>query len=82
MNKDGLIKRIQPVAERTKEGKRMRDTADPVPESRLTCLAPRARRAGGIRDGGCVCIPHISSYIPSLLFSLSLDAWLKTFAER
>ena len=48
---------------------RMRYTPDPVPDSCLSRLAPRARRAGGIRDGGCVCIPHISSYLP-LLFPL------------
>ena len=59
----------------------MRFTPEPVPDSRLPRLAPRARRAGGILDGGCVCIPHISSLF-YLLFSPLHCARLETYAER
>ena len=74
--------KLQP-AEGIEEGKRMRFTLEPVPDSRLPRLAPRARRAGGIRDGVCVCVyvAYILIILPPFLFSPS-PLPLKTYAER
>ena len=72
----------QQLAKRTDEGRRMRYTPSPVPDSRLLCLAPRARRTGGIRDGVCVCIPHISSRLPLFSPLFHRHYPLETFTER